>query len=231
MLHLKNGLRFIGELEKQALLQCVFDLLRVSPARHFKTSNGFQMSVRCSNCGDVGWISDQTGYRYNPIDPLTGMPWPRMPDSFLSFANQAAGLAGFNGFYPDCCLINLYDEGAKMSLHQDSDEQDFQWPIVSLSLGASVDFLWGGLRRQDPIEKIKLHDGDVIGWGGADRLRFHGVGLIRAQSVQAASADLWDPPQISSTGLIEKPFDIALQDWQACFGNVQRINLTFRKAR
>ena len=159
MLHLKNGLTLISELEKPDMLQFIFDVLRVSPARHFKTSNGYQMSVRCSNCGDVGWISDQNGYRYSPIDPLIGAPWPNMPSFFLNFANQAASLAGFNGFYPDCCLINLYDGGAKMSLHQDRDEQDFQWPIVSLSLGASVDFLWGGLQRRDPVEKIKLHDG------------------------------------------------------------------------
>jgi len=147
----------------------------VSPFRNMITKGGFTMSVALTSCGTVGWTTDRDGYRYTEIDPATGAPWPPMPHSFAALARDAANAAGFPEFAPDACLINRYLPGARMSLHQDRDEVDFSAPIVSVSLGVSAQFLFGGHKRKDPTEAVTLLHGDVVVWGGVDRLRFHGV--------------------------------------------------------
>jgi DNA oxidative demethylase len=128
-----------------------------------------------TNCGQAGWVSDRSGYRYDAVDPDTGSPWPPIPVTFARLASAAAESAGFAGFTPDVCLINRYEPGAKLSLHQDKDEHDFSAPIVSVSLGLPAVFLWGGLRRADRPRRIRLESGDVVIWGGPSRLVYHGV--------------------------------------------------------
>lgn len=146
-----------------------------APLRHMITPGGFTMSVATSNCGDVGWISDRRGYRYVADDPQTGQRWPAMPAGFRALAVDAAERAGFAGFEPDACLINRYAPGTRLSLHQDRDERDFDAPIVSVSLGLPATFLFGGLTRRYRPARVGLTHGDVVVWGGVDRLRFHGV--------------------------------------------------------
>jgi DNA oxidative demethylase len=133
------------------------------------------MSVAMTNCGEAGWVTDRSGYRYDAIDPESGQPWPAMPDVFSALAADAAVAAGFAGFVPDACLINQYRAGARLSLHQDRNERDFTAPIVSVSLGVPATFLWGGRRRADRPARVPLLHGDVVVWGGIDRLTFHGV--------------------------------------------------------
>jgi alkylated DNA repair protein (DNA oxidative demethylase) len=133
------------------------------------------MSVAMTNCGSFGWVTDRTGYRYDSDDPEAAKPWPPMPSVFRQLAEQAADLAGFGGFSPDACLVNRYQPGARMSLHQDRDEQDFGAPIVSVSLGLPATFLFGGLKRSDRPRRIRLEHGDLVVWGGPARLAFHGV--------------------------------------------------------
>jgi DNA oxidative demethylase len=146
-----------------------------APFRHMLTPGGHQMSVAMTNCGSAGWLTDRTGYRYDANDPQTGQPWPPLPRSFLELAEKAADQAGFRGFSPDACLINRYQPGARMSLHQDRDEHDFGAPIVSVSLGLPAIFLFGGLKRSDRPRRFRLEHGDVVVWGGPARLVFHGV--------------------------------------------------------
>ena len=119
--------------------------------------------------------ANRTGYRYDGADPQSGKPWPVMPSSFQALAAQAAAEAGFAGFAPDACLINRYEPGARMSLHQDRDEHDFGAPIVSVSLGLPAIFLFGGLQRADKTQRYRLQHGDIVVWGGTARLAFHGV--------------------------------------------------------
>ncbi len=145
------------------------------PFRHMQTPGGHQMSVAMTNCGNVGWVTDRSGYCYDALDPQTGQAWPAMPDVFLLLARQAAARAGFVGFAPDACLINRYEPGARMSLHQDRDERDIAAPIVSVSLGLPAIFLFGGPRRADKAQRYRLQHGDVVVWGGPSRLYFHGV--------------------------------------------------------
>jgi alkylated DNA repair protein (DNA oxidative demethylase) len=147
----------------------------ISPFRHMSTPGGWQMSVALTNCGQVGWVTDRTGYRYDNIDPTTGRPWQVMPSIFEDLAVEAAEAAGFRDFGPDACLVNRYAPGARLSLHQDRNERDFGQPIVSVSLGLPATFLWGGHSRADKVRRIQLVHGDVVVWGGPDRLRFHGV--------------------------------------------------------
>jgi alkylated DNA repair protein (DNA oxidative demethylase) len=139
------------------------------------TPGGHQMSVAMTNCGNAGWVTDRSGYRYDNVDPESGKPWPEMPSAFRALAGQAAAQAGFEGFAPDACLINCYQVGARMSLHQDKDERDFENPIVSVSLGLSAIFLFGGLKRSDKPRRYRLEHGDIVVWGGPSRLFFHGV--------------------------------------------------------
>lgn len=155
-----------------AAINIIFD--QAAP-RQMQTPGGYLMSARISNCGQLGWATDRQGYRYSAVDPLTGKPWPAMPELFKQLAKKAASLAGFENFQPDACLINEYLPGAKMGLHQDKDEQDFSQPIVSFSLGLPVTFQFGGKKRSDARQNILLSHGDVIIWGRQKRLNYHGV--------------------------------------------------------
>ena len=158
-----------------ALLRAVQNVTATSPFRHMVTPGGYRMSVAMTNCGSLGWVTDRSGYRYDPIDPDASHPWPAMPDSFLRLAQTAATEASFPNFLPDACLINRYQTGAKLSLHQDKDEHDYAAPIVSVSLGVPAVFLFGGLNRADKTQRIPVTHGDVVVWGGPARLRYHGV--------------------------------------------------------
>lgn len=159
----------------EALLPAIADIEAVSPFRHMVTPGGFTMSVALTNCGKWGWTTDRRGYRYSSLDPDTGRLWPAMPDVFERLACEAARAAGFEGFTPDACLINRYLPGARLSLHQDKNERDFEAPIVSVSLGMTAVFLFGGHARADKTARVALYHGDVAVWGGEDRLRYHGV--------------------------------------------------------
>ena len=161
------------------LLTAIDSVLLQSPFRQMQTPGGFTMSARLSSCGDLGWTTDRVGYRYSPVDPLNACPWPDMPGVFLALAEAAAKTAGFEGFVPDACLINAYAPGARMSLHQDKNERSFSAPIVSISLGLPAIFQFGGFERSDPSQRISLFHGDIMVWGGVDRLRFHGVMPIK----------------------------------------------------
>jgi alkylated DNA repair protein (DNA oxidative demethylase) len=161
--------------EAAELCAQVQELLLVSPWRHMLTPGGQRMSVAMSNCGRAGWVSDRAGYRYQSTDPQSARPWPRMPPSWSKLAAGAAALAGFPGFDPDACLINRYQPGARLSLHQDRNERDLSAPVVSVSLGLPALFLFGGAQRGDPVRRIALFHGDAVVWGGTQRLAFHGV--------------------------------------------------------
>ena len=150
-------------------------IVKQAPFRHLITPGGHRMSVAMTNCGNVGWVSDETGYRYDAIDPESKQPWPAMPPVLRKLAADAASDAGFDGFVPEACLINRYVPGAKLSLHQDKDELDYDAPIVSVSLGLPATFLFGGLKRADKSARYRLEHGDVVVWGGPSRLFFHGV--------------------------------------------------------
>jgi len=150
-------------------------IVKAAPFRHLITPGGHTMSVAMTNCGRVGWVSDPSGYRYDPVDPDSGKPWPEMPEPFRDLAARAAVQAGFEAFVPDACLINRYKPGAKLSLHQDKDELDLRAPIVSVSFGLPATFLFGGLTRSAPTRRYRLTHGDVVVWGGPSRLAYHGV--------------------------------------------------------
>jgi len=167
-------LRQFAGLIAAELIAAVEEVANRSPFRKMQTRWG-PMSVAMTNCGAVGWVSDQTGYRYDPIDPDSGNPWPAMPQIFLDLAVRAAAEAGYRSFAPDACLINRYEPGTRMGLHQDRDETDFAQPIVSVSLGLPATFLWGGENRKERPVRMRLESGDVVVWGGPTRLHFHGV--------------------------------------------------------
>lgn len=158
-----------------AIWSALKDVSARAAFRHMITPGGYRMSVAMTNCGQLGWVTDRKGYRYDSRDPVSTSPWPAMPSAFLELATDAASQAGFSGFVPDACLINRYEPKARMSLHQDKDEQDFTQPIVSVSLGIPAVFLFGGLKRTDDTLRVELHHGDVVVWGGPARLRYHGV--------------------------------------------------------
>ncbi|CAI8973756.1 DNA oxidative demethylase [Pseudomonas sp. IT-232MI5] len=159
----------------EQILPALDTILAAAPLRHMVTPGGFSMSVGTSSCGALGWITDRYGYRYSGVDPLSHLPWPPMPEVFAALAHSAAAQVGFADFNADSCLINRYVAGAKMSLHQDKDEKAYSAPIVSLSLGLPAMFLFGGFNRSDKSQRIALLHGDMVVWGGVDRLRFHGV--------------------------------------------------------
>jgi alkylated DNA repair protein (DNA oxidative demethylase) len=165
---------FVGRFEDD-LIATLREIIAQAPFRHMSTPGGHQMSVAMTNCGDAGWVTDRTGYRYDVVDPDSGEKWPTMPSVLRELAGEAAADAGFAGFSPDACLINRYAPGARMSLHQDKDEQDFSAPIVSVSLGLPAVFLFGGPKRSDKPRRFRLTHGDVVVWGGPSRLFFHGV--------------------------------------------------------
>jgi DNA oxidative demethylase len=158
-----------------ALLGALQEITAVAPFRHMVTPGGFRMSVAMTNCGAAGWVSDETGYRYDAVDPVSGIPWPGMPACFLELASAAAARTGFAGFAPDACLINRYEPLGRLALHQDKNERDFSAPIVSVSLGVPATFLFGGLKRSERARRVSLLHGDVMVWGGPARLRYHGV--------------------------------------------------------
>jgi len=170
--------------QTKPLIALIESVQSVSAFRHMSVPGGKQMSVAMTNCGEVGWVSDNNGYRYDTIDPQTGSQWPTMPTAFAQLATQASEQAGFGRFKPDCCLINRYESGTRLSLHKDCDEANFAHPIVSVSIGASARFVVGGLARKDKTEGLMLHDGDVLVWGRTSRLIHHGVGSPRGQSLR-----------------------------------------------
>ncbi|PXW97419.1 DNA-N1-methyladenine dioxygenase [Sphaerotilus hippei] len=172
-------LRAAARAQAAALLEAVDTVSTAAPWRHMCTPGGRRLSVAMSNCGTLGWTSDRHGYRYTRQDPQTGRPWPAMPAIFLSLARTAARQAGHADFEPDACLINLYTPGTRLGLHQDRDERDLDAPIVSVSLGVPAVFLFGGLQRSDPVTRLVLGDGDVLVWGGPDRLRHHGIAPLK----------------------------------------------------
>ena len=189
-----------GAADSQALLAEIAQVALAAPFRRMAVGGGKTMSVAMTNCGDWGWTSNASGYRYTRQDPLSGVlgtPWPAMPAAFKHLASSCALRCGFAGFVPDACLINRYTGAAHMGLHQDKDEHDFSQPIVSVSIGASAVFLLGGNHRKDKTQTITLTGGDVLVWGGVARLYFHGV----------------RSPKADASGLVP-----------------ERINLTFRKA-
>jgi alkylated DNA repair protein (DNA oxidative demethylase) len=155
-------------------------VIAAAPLRTMMTPMGYPMSVATTSCGRLGWVGDTTGYGYSPQDPISQLPWPTMPESFIQLAQSAANLAGFNNFSPDACLINQYQVGTKMGLHRDKDERDFTQPIVSVSLGIPARFQFGGNKRSDKPMQILLNHGDVVVWGGASRMYYHGVMSIQA---------------------------------------------------
>jgi DNA oxidative demethylase len=171
-------LRGFAAAQDAALMDAVRTIEQQAAFRRMMTPGGRQMSVAMTNCGSAGWVTDRRGYRYDPVDPESGRPWPAMPTIFMSLAARSAAAGGFETFNPDVCLINRYEPGAKLSLHQDRDERDFSEPIVSVSLGLPAVFLFGGLRRSDRPRRIRLVGGDVVVWGGPARLAYHGIDTL-----------------------------------------------------
>jgi alkylated DNA repair protein (DNA oxidative demethylase) len=150
-----------------------------APFRHMTTPWGAVMSVAMTNCGDAGWLTDRAGYRYDRIDPETGLSWPTMPDCFRVVATGAADEAGYPNFVPDACLINRYEPGTRLTLHQDKNERDYAHPIISVSLGLPAIFQFGGPKRSEAVRKITVRHGDVAVWGGPSRLNHHGVAELK----------------------------------------------------
>jgi alkylated DNA repair protein (DNA oxidative demethylase) len=172
-------LRSFAEAYASEILSSLQVIESVAPFRHMVTPGGLRMSVAMTNCGEVGWLTDRAGYRYDRIDPTTGRKWPDMPPCFRALANRAADQAGYPGFVPDACLINRYTPGTKLTLHQDRDERDFAHPIVSVSLGLPAIFQFGGLKRRDLVRRFTVCHGDVVVWGNEARLSYHGVAELK----------------------------------------------------
>ena len=157
------------------LTDAIADVAAAAPFRRMTTPGGFEMSVAMTNCGAAGWVTDRSGYRYDTRDPLSGRQWPAMPELFATLARDAADAAGFGDFSPDACLVNRYEPGTRLSLHQDKDERDHSHPVVSVSLGLPATFQFGGLKRTGRPIKVPLEHGDIVVWGGPARLAYHGV--------------------------------------------------------
>lgn len=168
--------------QQENLIKMILAISKQSPFRKVTTASGQPFSVLMTNCGEYGWVSDTRGYRYEQIDPLTQKPWPSMPLEFKALAQHVAQLVGYPMFTPDCCLINRYHLDSRMGLHQDRDEYDFSQPIVSVSLGLSAFFLWGGSSRTDKTLSLQLNAGDILIFGGKSRLNFHGIKSLIPQS-------------------------------------------------
>ena len=159
----------------ETLVDTIKELTAMSPLRQMTTKRGYQVKAEMTSCGHYGWVSDKQGYRYELLDPLSQQPWPDLPEIFQSIAASATGQAGFDHFKPDACLINHYQPGVGMGLHQDKDELDLSHPIVSISLGVPAIFIFGGMHRNSEHNFYLLEHGDVAVWGGKDRLRYHGI--------------------------------------------------------
>jgi alkylated DNA repair protein (DNA oxidative demethylase) len=172
-------LRSFASADAPALVQAVNEISAAAPFRNLVTPGGHRMSVAMTNCGEAGWVSDRSGYRYDPRDPETGKAWPPMPAVFLELARRATAAAGFAAFTPDVCLINRYEPGTHLSLHQDRDEHDYRQPIISVSLGIPAVFLFGGAERSERTRRIAVENGDVAVWGGPARLFYHGVAPLK----------------------------------------------------
>jgi alkylated DNA repair protein (DNA oxidative demethylase) len=156
-------------------LQALHAVAEQAPFRHMHTPGGGTMSAAMTSCGALGWVSSTQGYAYTPVDPLSQQPWPAMPTSLFALARNAAQTAGYPAFTPNACLLNCYQDGAHMGLHQDRDEGDMNQPVVSLSLGRTGLFMWGGQNRRDRVRTFALEHGDVLVWGGPARLHYHGI--------------------------------------------------------
>ncbi|MGI9373749.1 MAG: alpha-ketoglutarate-dependent dioxygenase AlkB family protein [Hyphomicrobiales bacterium] len=166
---------YLGEKEQLALVETLREIVAEAPLYHPQMPrSGRPFSVRMTNCGTLGWVSDKQGYRYQENHPASGNPWPTMPEAVQDIWNN---LAQFSK-EPECCLINYYDEGAKMGLHRDEDEEDFSAPVVSISLGDTARFRIGGKDRKDPTRSFKLSSGDALVMAGPARLAYHGVDRI-----------------------------------------------------
>ncbi|WP_413710604.1 alpha-ketoglutarate-dependent dioxygenase AlkB family protein [Rhizobium sp. Rhizsp82] len=180
MLEISSGIRhFSGYLDRpaqEAMVETIRQIVSAAPLfTPVMPGTGKPMSVRMSNCGELGWVTDkERGYRYQPVHPLTGEPWPAIPPALLDMWTVVSGYP----HPPQACLINFYSDDAKMGLHQDKDEQDLKAPVVSISLGNTCLFRIGGTARNDRTQSLKLASGDVIVLGGEGRLCFHGVDRI-----------------------------------------------------
>ena len=181
-----------GFVDSSTLRPALASVLQKAPLRQMQTSRGFEMSVLNSNCGKVGWISDRKGYRYSKIDPQTGNSWPEMPGSFMSVAQRAAQESGFSTYLPDACLINQYQPGNQMGAHQDRDEQNFDAPIVSVSLGIDARFFVIGPERRGKSIPVDLTDGDVLVFGGPARMFYHGVRKLKPAEHPIWGAVRWN---------------------------------------
>ncbi|KZE28213.1 alpha-ketoglutarate-dependent dioxygenase AlkB [Chelatococcus daeguensis] len=195
-LELRPGvLHWPGYLDRPAQEALAAALREVAREAPFYTPRmprtGKPFSVRMTNCGPLGWVSDETGYRYQPAHPETGRPWPRIPAALME-AWQA--LAGYP-HPPEACLVNFYGPGARMGLHQDRDEEDFDAPVLSLSLGDTALFRIGGTDRRDPTVSLRLASGDALLFGGPARLAFHGIDRI----MPGTSTLLREPGRINLT--------------------------------
>ena len=168
-------LRSLAVAGAATLLHDIEAVAAISPFRHMVTPGGYTMSVAMTSCGGLGWTTNDRGYLYSPVDPVTHRPWPPIPEAFNALCHEAAIAAGYPDFQPDACLINRYAPGAKLSLHQDKDEPNLSAPIVSVSLGLPAIFQFGGLQRNDPLKRLMLEHGDVVVWGGESRLFYHGI--------------------------------------------------------
>jgi DNA oxidative demethylase len=175
-------LRGLARDHETEIMAALFSVAARSQFRHMVTPGGFRMSVAMTNCGSLGWVTDRKGYRYDSVDPETDTPWPAMPTVFMDLAREAATKAGYPSFVPDACLVNRYEPGARLTLHQDKNENDFEEPIVSVSLGLPAVFLFGGLERSDKTIRVPVSHGDVLIWGGPARLRYHGVNPLKGGS-------------------------------------------------
>jgi DNA oxidative demethylase len=178
---------------QMALLDDINKIIHSAPPYRPTMRNGTPMVNRLTNCGPLGWTSDKKGYRYVDCHPETQRPWPPIPKRLSNLADRLTREIGIANYQPDACLVNLYEAEGRLSLHQDYDEVDFAWPIISISLGASCRFVLGGLARQDPTIRLDLHSGDVVCLHGPSRKRFHGVAKVCAGSnpLQHPAFDPW----------------------------------------
>jgi alkylated DNA repair protein (DNA oxidative demethylase) len=169
--------RRVGLTESYAILDAMRGVFDAAPPYRLRMKSGAYVINRMTNCGAHGWHSDARGYRYVDRHPEAGTPWPPIPDIVAKMA-MAAASACDAPFVPDACLVNLYAPGGRLNLHQDHDEADFRWPIVSFSFGADAVFRLGGAKRRDPTIDLVLRHGDVLVMHGPGRMRFHGVKKI-----------------------------------------------------